>query len=353
VEIAVKGGTFSASEIKELNRYRIYLQAFFVSDITEINGKYISPWARSGKRCMERKSVWDWPIQQRPTKWAPQKKLKGIISQYNTLLEPLGKWITTKGHHQQEWFLDGSGNTLFSRHGDTLNCSPAAQIGRLRFSRLGASFDEPTSYTHMVSTVTRNRYVEIKEMVKCQQPVVRKRPVLLPYQSCVGVAAGALQLHVQRLIGDMSHFKLTSYLDCTMEVDIIIATYGSVLFGVGYQSWIIATTDEYILMAGDGPDDGAQDQMASYWSELGGIAAVLGVIGTLSRSGMKRIRGVTLICDNSAAVLASKRDLTPSVFHHTESDFDLIATIKNLEKEWCRDIIISYSWVRGHADRLD
>jgi hypothetical protein len=38
--------------MKELNRYRIYLQAFFVSDITEINGKDISPWARWGK------SVW-------------------------------------------------------------------------------------------------------------------------------------------------------------------------------------------------------------------------------------------------------------------------------------------------------
>jgi hypothetical protein len=73
---------------KELNRCRIYLQAFFVSDITEINGKEISPWARSGKRCMERKSVWDWPIQQRPMKWAAWKKLTGIISQDNTLFEP-------------------------------------------------------------------------------------------------------------------------------------------------------------------------------------------------------------------------------------------------------------------------
>jgi hypothetical protein len=57
MEIAVKCGMFSASEMKELNRYRIYLQAFFVSDIKEINGKDISPWARSGKRCMESNSA--------------------------------------------------------------------------------------------------------------------------------------------------------------------------------------------------------------------------------------------------------------------------------------------------------
>jgi hypothetical protein len=59
MEIAVKGGMFSASEMKELNRCRIYLQALFISDITEINGKYVYPWDRSGKRCMERNSVSD------------------------------------------------------------------------------------------------------------------------------------------------------------------------------------------------------------------------------------------------------------------------------------------------------
>jgi hypothetical protein len=89
-------------------------------------------------------------------------------------------------------------------------------------------------------------------------------------------------------------------------------------------------------MAGGGPDDGTQE-MTSYWSELGGIATGLGVLATLSRPGLILIRSVTLICDNPAAVLASKRDLTPSVFHRTESDFDLITTIKYLEEEWCRD----------------
>jgi hypothetical protein len=100
MEISFRGRTFSASEIKELNRCRIYLQMLLVSDITDINGKYISPWTRCGKRCMERNSVWDWTIQQRPTKRAAWKTLTGIISQYNTLFEPLGQWITTKGHQR-------------------------------------------------------------------------------------------------------------------------------------------------------------------------------------------------------------------------------------------------------------
>jgi hypothetical protein len=108
-------------------------------------------------------------------------------------------------------------------------------------------------------------------------------PVLLLYRSCVGAAAGTLMLHVQRLIGGMRHFQLPPHLDCTKEVDIIFAMDGSVLFGVNYHSWLIATTDEDILMAGGEPDDGAQYQMASYRSEVGGIAAGLGVLETLAR----------------------------------------------------------------------
>jgi hypothetical protein len=71
----------------------------------------------------------------------------------------------------------------------------------------------------------------------------------------------------------MRHFQLPTHLDCTMEVDIIIAMDESVLFGVGYQVWLIATTDEEILMAGGRPYDGAQDQMASDRPYFGGIAA--------------------------------------------------------------------------------
>ena len=113
-------------------------------------------------------------------------------------------------------------------------------------------------------------------------------------------------------------------------MDIIIATYGSVLFGFGYHRWLIATKTETILLAGVGAYDGPQNLMTSYRSELGGITAGLGVLGTIVRSGRISIRNVEFICDNSAAILASSRGVTTSVFHHTESYYDLIATIKYL-----------------------
>jgi hypothetical protein len=37
----------------------------------------------------------------------------------------------------------------------------------------------------------------------------------------------------------------------------------------------------------------------------------------------------------------------------TEIDYDLLATIMNLQAEWYNGINIQYAWVRGHADSLD
>jgi hypothetical protein len=58
--------------------------------------------------------------------------------------------------------------------------------------------------------------------------------------------------------------------DTTDPKDLIVETDGPVLLGVGYHSWVIATSEEDILITGGGPDDGDPLLMTSYRSELGG-----------------------------------------------------------------------------------
>jgi hypothetical protein len=86
---------------------------------------------------------------------------------------------------------------------------------------------------------------------------------------------------------------------------------------------------------------------------LGGLASSLAVIGMLERSGRLNIRSVKCVRDNQSAVQACKRKPTESIFHRTESDYDLLATITNLQEEWCNGMNIQYAWVKGHADSLD
>jgi hypothetical protein len=60
--------------------------------------------------------MWDWP--KKANEMGSVEESDGgcswIMSQDNTLCDPLGQWVTTKGHQRQECVLDGSG-TLNSR----------------------------------------------------------------------------------------------------------------------------------------------------------------------------------------------------------------------------------------------
>jgi hypothetical protein len=126
-----------------------------------------------------------------------------------------------------------------------------------------------------------------------------------------------------------------------------------VTLGVRYHSWIFATEEQDTLLQGGGPDDGDLFLMQLYRSELGGVAAGLAVLGTLSRSGLVNIASTTFLCDNAPAILSENRPLTDSIFHRIEGDHDLVNTIKDLQDNWCRGLDITYEWVKGHADDLN
>jgi hypothetical protein len=91
--------------------------------------------------------------------------------------------------------------------------------------------------------------------------------------------------------------------------------------------------------------------LTSYISELGGSTARITVLGSLLRSGQINARSIKFICDNSAANLTSKRDLTQSLFHRTEGQHDLISTTKYLQHSWYNNTEVAYAWVKGHSDR--
>jgi hypothetical protein len=161
----------------------------------------------------------------------------------------------------------------------------------------------------------------------------------------------ALPKHVRRLVGNIPGIVLPENIDCTEPTDLIVATDGSVLFGVGYHSWLVSTKDEHILLHGGGPEYGAPLYMTSYRSELGGICAGLAVIGVLARSGWINIKSVRLVCDNEAMVKRCNQKLTSSIYHNTESDWDLLKTFHSLQDEWCKEISTKVQWVKGYADR--
>jgi hypothetical protein len=130
----------------------------------------------------------------------------------------------------------------------------------------------------------------------------------------------SLPRHIQQLASDIPALPTPLPFDFDEPVDLIIATDGSVLFGVGYHGWILATKDEIILVRGGAPDDGIQSLMTSYRSELGGLVAGLAVLGTLFRAGTRNIQSVRFPCDNESAGTTARRPKSDSIFHNTKCD---------------------------------
>jgi hypothetical protein len=130
--------------------------------------------------------------------------------------------------------------------------------------------DKPVSTSHVVEVKMRPRFVEITEKCKISQRTTFNPPPLVPYTSNIGTCIEALPRQVQKLVGDIPAPRTPVGWDPTTLVNIIIDTDGSVNFGVGYHSLVVATEDEGILLQGGGQDDGDLLLMQSYRSELGG-----------------------------------------------------------------------------------
>jgi hypothetical protein len=152
-------------------------------------------------------------------------------------------------------------------------------------------------------------------------------------------------------VGNISELDLPEDFDCTEPTDLIVTTDGSVMFGVGYHSWLVSTKTEQIMLRDGGTDDGSPLYMTSCRSDLGGICAGLAAIGVLVRSVRNNLRSVRMVCDNEAAVKRYNQKLNAGIYHNTESDWDLLKTYHILCDKWCRDIPIKVQWVKGHADR--
>jgi hypothetical protein len=137
METITESGRFRPADIQEINRCRLYLQVFFTSDIADNSGKNLKPWALKGQRHGTRKSIWEWPIQQRLIAWKAWKQaITEVFAHDGNMLQPLGKWYVSH-HTNQEWYLDVRAQELWHQTNKKWIRHQAQNIGQLRFITQG------------------------------------------------------------------------------------------------------------------------------------------------------------------------------------------------------------------------
>jgi hypothetical protein len=316
MESLIASGRFTNKDLKEINYCRIYLQVFYLSGITNIQGNKIAAWAGRGHKQGGRQSTWEWSVKQRPIAWKAWKEALEYLAPDGDIGGPLGEWKSDH-HHIMEWYFDAQISALYHHIEGVWTRHDAVNIGRLRFQPEAQPCDEPNLYTYVVEVNERTRYMEIVRKCKIKEALTIETDHVITYTSGIGDSCQTLPRHIQRLVGNMPDLKLLNGSEENEEQDIIVATDGSVVFGVGYHIWVVATDNEKVLLKGGGTYDGYQIRMTSYRSELGGIASELAVISMLVRSGKIKVKSVKLVCDNGAAVKVCTRKRTQSIFHRT------------------------------------
>jgi hypothetical protein len=284
-------------------------------------------------------------------KW--KAALIAVFDDETTLTAPMGDWLNKQNHQESEWWLSVQEKCIYRQKNGEWSQFTQLNLGRLRFSKTHWIVPQPNRFSHRIQVTQRTQYHEVAAKVNIVHRSNVSPTHIHNYTSGIGLSFLALPRHIQQLTGDIPALPTTTPFNFNKPVDLIIATDGSVLFGVGYHGWVLATKEEKILLRWGGPDDGIHSLMISYQSELGGLVAGLAVLCTLFRSGTLHIRSIRFICDNESAVSKARSPKSESIFHNTKCDWDLIATLQDLIARWCKGIALSFHWVKGHADRID
>jgi hypothetical protein len=155
-------------QMRDVNRCRIYLRAFYISDITDLTGKSLEEWTRQGKRQATRTSKWNWSVQQRPpaAAWKNwQLTVQGIASEDGDLFQHLGPWGDIKNTQQNtEWNLDAGEMELYRHNEGIWTKHRTVNYGRLRFESTGVTTAEPRHITHKADDTQRRRQIEMSKL---------------------------------------------------------------------------------------------------------------------------------------------------------------------------------------------
>jgi hypothetical protein len=195
MESLIASGRFTNKELKEINYCRIYLQVFFLSDITNIQGNKSTAWAGRGQKKSGRQSTWGWPVQQRPIACKAWKAALEYLAPDSDIGDPLGEW--KYDHHQiMEMYLDVPSSALYHHVEGVWTRHDATNIGRLRFLPEAHSCDEPNPSTHVVEVNELTRFMEIVRKYKIKEILTIETDHVTTYTSEIGDSCQAIPRHI-------------------------------------------------------------------------------------------------------------------------------------------------------------
>jgi hypothetical protein len=182
-------------------------------------------------------------------KW--KAALIAVFNDETTLTALMGVWLHMQNHQEFEWWLSVQDKCIYRQNSGEWSQFSQLNLGRLWFSTTPRIVPQPNGFSHRIQVTQRTHYHEVAAKVN----IIRRSNVgpthIRNYTSGIGLSFLTLPRHIQRLTGDIPALPTPTPFDFDEPVDLIIATNGSVLFGVGNHGWVLSTKEEKSFSAGE------------------------------------------------------------------------------------------------------
>jgi hypothetical protein len=179
-------------------------------------------------------------------KW--KAALAAFFTDETTLIAPMGDCLDTQNHQESEWWLSVQDKCIYRQNNGEWSQFTHLNFGRLRFSKTPRIVTQPNRFSRRIQVTQRTPYHEVAAKVNI---IHRKNVGSTHIHNCtsgIGLSFLDLPRHIQRLTCDIPALQTPTPFDFDEPADLIIATDGSVLFGVGYHGWVLETKEEAILL---------------------------------------------------------------------------------------------------------
>ena len=348
----------SITELKALNRCRIYLQVTTVSDISTGDGQRISQ-AAYRRSPFTHRDLYHWPQQGRPpnTDWAIwDHYVKQELGKYQTYPNPLGRWKLPQQTLIYGWdqFLNASSELIIHDRNIWKHYSPLSQ-SRGRHLRYDISQPRKTSTipprTRLFRTTTQTNgtiaQTEGYSINYDDTPINKSIP---PEPNLAFMAH--LQAHP-----DAAWIAPTIHGLDNLE-DIITGFHNGTLAGISDGSyhrewqlssaaWSLVNTTTGTAICGGGLIPGPPESQDAYRGETGGLHGILLTVQALEQLTKRHSPSVIVACDGRSALIKTLRTYKDS-FSTTQKCFDLISRV--IDTRDSLQSILKPIHVRGHQD---
>ena len=331
------------SSLKQLNRCRLYVQAFTLSDIVTSCGAWIRNEAWHGRKCDNGHDRKNWPIWGRPslkdwTYWRTALRSTFCKEKEKKLDRPLGNW-TTIPVRWKFFAVEYKGVfNLLQREGDKWYLHKKMGRSKLvhRYQMKRKKITSPPKHAIFPVTVQR-----IHKSYIMNEP----SSVYLKFQDTNDKAIETWWLNIDKL-KQSSEYRLAEAIRNNRAIAVSDGSYSEEL-GKGTASWMITTNDRINYVTAGAISPGQQQIQSAYRSEILGILGILEEIHSICKKRKILSGGVAIFCDGlSALQVVEKLDREKLNSRYTACDL-LSACVALKERI---PIELTFIHVHGHQD---